>query len=72
MKEKNKKNKLSDIETKKDVKYHEVASGGVVYFLDDDDKPRFLLLKHKGVKKHWDLPKGHLKKKESIQECAIR
>ena len=30
------------------------------------------MLKHKGRTKNWDLPKGHLKKKESFEECALR
>ena len=52
---------------------YELGSGGVVYFIDSETKiTKFLLLKHKGRNKNWDLPKGHLKKKESFEECAIR
>ena len=68
-KQQNEKNK--DKKNKKE-KYKEVASGGVVFYFNSDQKLKFLLLKHKGKKKHWDVPKGHLKKKETIEECAIR
>lgn len=63
----------SDLDIQKDLKFKEITSGGVVFYRkDDNDEPKFLLLKHKGKKKHWDLPKGHLKKHESIKACAIR
>jgi 8-oxo-dGTP pyrophosphatase MutT (NUDIX family) len=41
------------------------AGGGIVFNEDGD----ILLIKRNGV---WDLPKGHLEKGESMQECAIR
>lgn len=57
----------------KEKKKGDVASGGVVYYIDPESKePLFLLLKHKGRKKHWDVPKGHLKKKENLQQGAYR
>ena len=50
-----------------------MGSGGVVYYIDaETNTVKFLLLKHKGRIKNWDLPKGHLKKKESFEECALR
>ena len=71
---KTKKNKKHKDENKdpEEVKYKEIASGGVVYFLNEENLAKFLLLKHKGGKKHWDLPKGHLKRKETLKDCAIR
>ena len=51
----------------------ELASGGIVFHFDPDKKKvKFLLLKHKGKDSKWDVAKGHLKKKESIEACAIR
>ena len=73
MKTKTQTQKAPDLDIQKDLKFKEIASGGVVFYRKDDiSEPKFLLLKHKGRKKQWDLPKGHLKKHETIKECAIR
>lgn len=51
----------------------EVASGGVVFYISPKTgKCKFLLLKHKGKMKLWDLPKGHLKKNETLEKAAYR
>jgi len=42
-----------------------IAAGGWVY----NDRTNLLMIKRFGV---WDIPKGHLDKGESIEECAIR
>lgn len=68
-------NERSDIniksKSKNRMKYDIISAGGVVYHRKNG-KMFYLLLKHSGGKKHWDLPKGHLDKGESIEECAIR
>jgi 8-oxo-dGTP pyrophosphatase MutT (NUDIX family) len=43
----------------------EVAGGGLVH----DAGGNYLLMRRRGV---WDLPKGHLEKGESLEECALR
>ena len=70
-----KKNEKKTIKSKKkEKKFDIVACGGVVFHFDEDRDPKvlYLLLKHKGGKKHWALPKGHLEKGETYKECAIR
>lgn len=70
-----KKDKKDHKEKSEDIKYKERAAGGVVFYLNANNSnklPKFLLLKHIGKKKHWDLPKGHIKKNETKEECAMR
>ena len=73
---KNETSKKSGFKLPKESKIGDVASGGVVYYVNPEtnnpETVKFLLLKHKGRKKHWDLPKGHLKKKENLIQCAFR
>lgn len=72
MKATNNTKKKGKITLENDSKYDEIAAGGVVFFLDEFHNPKFLLLQHTGKNRHWGLPKGHQKKKESLKECAIR
>lgn len=48
----------------------ETSSGGIVVFRGLD-APLFLLLQHEGGK-HWDVPKGHVEKGETLEETALR
>jgi bis(5'-nucleosidyl)-tetraphosphatase len=44
-------------------------SAGFVLFRQTAHGPRFLLLDYG---KHWDYPKGHLEKEESVWQAAVR
>ena len=53
-------------------KFKDVISCGGILFFTADEKIYYLILKHKGGKKHWDIPKGHIEDGESFLECATR
>lgn len=53
-----------------------IHGAGIIIFRNTGDKPEFLLLKPKWGQyrslRNWSLPKGHIEKKESTKEAAIR
>ena len=50
----------------KKTKFREETSSGVIIFHND----KYLLLQYS--KGHWDFPKGHVEKNESLEETAVR
>lgn len=48
----------------------EVSAGGVVFRRGPEDSIRFLLIRDSYG--HWGLPKGHLEKRETPEEAALR
>lgn len=49
----------------------EISSGGIVFYAEDENNYKFLLLKHSNGN-HWDLPKGHIEEGETLKEAALR
>jgi len=50
----------------------EYSAGGVVYSLDENGNPSFLLLKNTLKKTYWEFPKGKIEKKESLEKTVKR
>ena len=50
------------------------SAGGIVYRIDTDGDPRFLLLKRYAVSKRieWVAPKGKIEAGESVENAALR
>ena len=48
----------------------EISAGGVVFRRADDEPVRYLLIRDSYG--HWGFPKGHLERRESAAEAAIR
>ena len=48
----------------------EKSSGAVVFHRTSDNKIEYLLLKHQLG--HWDFPKGHIEKGETVEKAARR
>ncbi len=48
---------------------HERSAGVILFRVDDDGRPRYLLLDYG---KHWDYPKGHLEEGEDDLAAAWR
>lgn len=51
----------------------EKSAGALIYYWDkEENKPYFLLLKNTLKTTYWEFPKGHIEKKENIEETAKR
>ncbi|MEM4397367.1 MAG: NUDIX domain-containing protein [Candidatus Woesearchaeota archaeon] len=55
---------------KKQNTINETSAGIVVFFENDKNEREFLILHYE--EGHWDLPKGHVEKNETLEEAAIR
>jgi 8-oxo-dGTP pyrophosphatase MutT (NUDIX family) len=47
---------------------HEISAGTIVYY--EDKSIKYLILQHE--EGHWDLPKGHVEKNETLEDTAKR
>jgi 8-oxo-dGTP pyrophosphatase MutT (NUDIX family) len=50
------------------------SAGGIVYYIDEEGQPRFLILKRHALSKkiEWIAPKGKIKENELPDQAAIR
>lgn len=61
-----------DTMNKKNTVPTTTSCGAIVYRKINDDNGEILLIKQFAHKETWGIPKGHVDKGESIEECAIR
>jgi 8-oxo-dGTP pyrophosphatase MutT (NUDIX family) len=50
----------------------ERSAGGIIYYINENNKPIFLLLQNTLKKTYWEFPKGKIEKGEKLEETAVR
>lgn len=50
----------------------ERSAGGIIYYINEEGKPIFLLLQNTLKKTYWEFPKGKIEKGEKLEQTAVR